>query len=235
MEPSVYHKVAVAGWIDLQDICNGLNDPLFQAYVMKLQQSYFVAYNQLQTSLYKFTLKQVEAYLWEEIHSVHWKDVMIGYRHAYSFISFLSTWEIAQTNDVKGAIRRADIGLLMGSYFFRNNLHLLLSALVPLCPSVALVPVDISVLGKRRKSTQLKIPHLLFNDEIHGRTLPRLAYLISLTEFRSSYLDSNCAVVLKGVVKHWVACQQWSRLEYFYNRKIHSAPLDAYLYNMLNI
>ena len=181
-------------------------------------------------------LSKLKEYVWEEIHSVHWKEVIVEYRDCYSFVSYLHALLLPHTQafsmreesdrraQIQQAIRVADMGLLLGSPFFAVHLHGIIRELTvehqtlhsPHDYNAILVNRDINFRSRKRRRSSLSdsFPHyLLLNNE---KPIERIETLLSLSDFRRSYLVPQRPVILtQGITEDWEALVKWKNLDYF--------------------
>lgn len=150
-------------------------------------------------------------YLWEKLHSVHWKCVHMVYRELYSAACYLYAEALmsssASTADVLNIV---DMGLLLGADLCRPALLSMANA----------IGID-KPLKKRARTNSLRAPS--FSRSLAALWSPsHLAATVrrhcspSLLEFSSQYLLSGSPVILENCIHDWPAMQpsRWMNLDY---------------------
>ena len=185
-------------------LCLHLMEELYQAMLRR-------------SSSYSSLLTKSEEYIWEEIHSVYWKDVSPSLRDAYSLISVLIVQNMRHRSplDIPAMIRRADMGILLGSAMFREHLqHLIndLSVARKLPDTGKESPIE---MNKSHKRQRLHSPIVDRIDPCSSTAVMRVPDVISVEEFVRQHLNLNAPLIMERAVDDWPAVSRWRSLEYF--------------------
>jgi hypothetical protein len=162
-------------------------------------------------------LYQIEEYIWEEIHSVHWKDVPLEYRDVYSFVSYLSIVHM-QHDDIAALIHRADLGILMGSSFYTHKLQELIHQYteqfkIRNIPLVSTTTTEKVVSRKRRFKNSFD--HIMIVPSTKSKRIQRNCDSVGLESFVHEFMGFAIPVVFEGIIDHWPALERWKDLQYF--------------------
>ena len=206
--------------VSLQCTCN----PLCSSLMNKLHEAFIHS-----DSTYSSLLSKNEEYIWEEIHSVYWKDVPTALRDAYSFLSVLVVRDMFESDpqDIANIIRRADIGILLGSSLFREHLLQLIQDSSSIRDHFDGHNLR-TELSREHKRLRWQCPIADMDNPCPSRAIKRSSPTVSLEEFIHDHLNSGIPLLLERSADDWPALRKWKDLQYFRESnhlRIHLDPL----------
>ncbi|XP_013411836.1 lysine-specific demethylase 8 [Lingula anatina] len=198
-------------------------DVLGEAYSYKLQQCALLLYDG-KTRQCSDSSNALLNMAWEMLHTGHWKDVDINWRHSYTYCSlFKCLCEILThiestctrtgdglTGSYQTAINICDMGLLMGAPVLDNILRRLASALTVLeshnvekmnkTVTCEEANVDAEDNTKNHKKMKLyKEPDISEENAILRISCPSLEY------FSSHHMETETPVIVTDAIDYWPA------------------------------
>lgn len=185
--------------------------------------------------------RELQSYLWECLHSVHWKDTHTAYRDAFGTAALaVALCEMERSENFTATnyaecIKTVDIGLLLGSEFMRPQLQELATTLQKTAglrnsSSASGSSSQASNQKKKRErdpASASKNPSAAFVSipvqmpvgpgPYSLRSSVARVHAPSLSDFYRDYFLTSRAVVITGCVDHWPALNSphsWSSLFY---------------------
>lgn len=157
-------------------------------------------------------------YLWTMLHSTHWKDVKVGYRDAFSFLSAAISSSFAVSSKFMEALRVADIGLLMGSGEAPSIQQHLQDATNWLsCHSLSTSKIRRRVCSSEERTARRKgslgaincLKEYARSSAKYGGVLSSSVDTLdvppSIYDFQKKYFEPGTPVLISNAIDHWPA------------------------------
>ena len=170
-------------------------------------------------------LHQAKQYLWEELHSVHWKDVHGLDRELFGLISCMLVTLLygEPTVDQAHLLQELDCGLLLGS----EHTHELINKVMSLLRNEGTTEkLSVSVCANqrlhqlRRAQSQCRLKTLKAQNFAVKKTI-KSTPMLDLVAFYSKFFQPQLPVVLLGCMEDWPAMlpnaaniERWGSIEY---------------------
>jgi len=184
-------------------------------------------------------LYEAKQYLWEELHSVHWKDVHGLDRELFGLVSCMMVLILYGEPTVKLAqlLQVLDCGLLLGSELTHKLINQVMSLLRDdnIIDKLS-VPVHANkrVHELRRIQSQRRLKTLTAHTTASKKTIES-TFMLDLGAFYTKFFQPQLPVVLKGCMEDWPAMlphasntTRWGSIEYLLNTLGHrTVPVET--------